>query len=184
MRILVIAFLFLLPELTAAWSSSPLTSSKAASLRRQLATASLLLGVSAVPQAQAAMAPSSWDPNVQIETLIAPKADAKSPKVGDMVAVRFRGSFNGNTFDDTFKTDQPYFYRTGVGLILKGLDDTIVNMKEGEKVAVSFGGDLAFPNGKPSSPGKPRIPAGATLSYEVLLEALPGQGDPDALILD
>ena len=59
-----------------------------------------------------------------------------------------------------------------------------MHMKEGERLTVQFGGDLSFPNGKPSSPGKPRIPPGARLDYEVLLESLPGQGDPDALILD
>ena len=143
----------------------------------------LILGGDLSP-AVAALAPSSWDPNVQVEVLTKPAADAKSPKVGDMTAIRFSGTFNGNTFDDTFKTDQPYFYRAGLGSIMKGVDDAVIHLKVGEKVALRFGGDLSFPNGKPSSPGKPRIPAGAVVDYVVELESLPGQGDPDALILD
>ena len=79
-----------------------------------------LVGLCTPTDVSAALAPSSWDKEILVETLVAPKADAKVPKVGDMVAVRFKASFNGNTFDDTFKSDQPYFYRTGVGLILKG----------------------------------------------------------------
>lgn len=131
-----------------------------------------------------AASPATWDSNVMVERIKEPSKDAEGPKVGEMVAIRFTGSYNGNTFDDTFKTDQPYFYRAGVGLIVKGLDDAIVNMKVGEKLGLTFSGDLGFANGKPSSPGKPRIPPGATIQYVVELVDLPGKGDPDALILD
>jgi hypothetical protein len=50
-------------------------------------------------------------------------------------------------------------------------------MHVGDRLKVEFGGDLSFPNGKPSSPGKPRIPAGGYLKYEVELEDLPGKGE-------
>lgn len=54
-----------------------------------------------------------------------------------------------------------------MGLILKGLDDAVTHLHMGERVRLQFGGDLSFPNGKPSSPGKPRIPPRATVDYEV-----------------
>jgi len=98
------------------------TTTNAAAVLTRTCLAGLLglVGLCTPTDVSAALAPSSWDKEILVETLVAPKADAKVPKVGDMVAVRFKASFNGNTFDDTFKSDQPYFYRTGVGLILKG----------------------------------------------------------------
>ena len=61
---------------------------------------------------------------------------------------------------------------------MKGLDDTVVNMKVGDKWKVSFEGlELSFPNGIKSAPGRPRIPAGAELDYEVEVVNLPGTGD-------
>jgi hypothetical protein len=39
--------------------------------------------------------------------------------VGDLVAIRFRGSYKGNTFDDLFATESPYFYRCGSPVVLK-----------------------------------------------------------------
>jgi len=83
------------------------------------------------------------------------------PQRGEIVGIRFLGSYQGNVFDDTFKSEQPYLFRVGVGSVVKGLDETVLQMKLGQKIKVSFSGEYSFPNGKPSSPGKPRIPPGA-----------------------
>jgi hypothetical protein len=40
-------------------------------------------------------------------------------QVGDLVAIRFKGSYNDFAFDDIFATPEPYFYRAGSELILK-----------------------------------------------------------------
>ena len=61
---------------------------------------------------------------------------------------------------------------------MKGLDDAIPNMHEGEKLHLQFGGDLAFGSkGRPSAPGKPRIPPNAVIDYVVQLVQVPGTGD-------
>ena len=57
------------------------------------------------------LVPAPWSAGVQYEVIKQAPADALQPKVGDLVAIRFRGSYKGNDFDDTFKTEQPYFYR-------------------------------------------------------------------------
>jgi len=57
------------------------------------------------------MVPAPWSSDVQYEVLKQSPKDALQPKVGDLVAIRFKGSYKGSDFDDTFKTDQPYFYR-------------------------------------------------------------------------
>jgi FKBP-type peptidyl-prolyl cis-trans isomerase len=88
------------------------------------------------------LSPAPWNKDIKYEVIQSGKGD--QPKVGDLVAVRFKGSYKGNVFDDTFSTDQPYFYRAGVGLILPGVDETIVNMHVGDKFKLNFGGELGF----------------------------------------
>lgn len=77
--------------------------------------------------ANADFSASPWNSNIQYE-IVKSFPDADQPKVGEIVAIRFKGEYKGNEFDNTFKTDAPYFYRCGVGLVVKGVDDTVVNM--------------------------------------------------------
>jgi len=41
-----------------------------------------------------------------------------TPKVGELVAVRFTGSYKGQVFDDLFKTAEPLYFRAGVGTVV------------------------------------------------------------------
>lgn len=41
------------------------------------------------------------------------------PELGDLVGIRFKGSYNGVVFDNLFNEPAPYFYRVGSGTILK-----------------------------------------------------------------
>jgi len=118
--------------------------------------------------------PSAWNPKILVETLKKPTGDV-AVKVGENVGIRFRASYKGQTIDDTFKTEQPYLFRAGVGLVVPGLDETVVQMKLGERLHVQFPGELGFGDkGIKSSPGKPRIPPNAELDYEVELVEMPG----------
>jgi FKBP-type peptidyl-prolyl cis-trans isomerase len=122
------------------------------------------------------LAPAPWDSNIKYEVIKKGQTD-KKVKVGEIAVIRFKGSYKGSAFDDTFSTDQPYFYRAGVGLIVKGLDDSVVQMNVGDRWRLAFGGSYAFEKGKPSAPGKPRIPPNADIEYEVELEDIPGIAD-------
>lgn len=144
-----------------------------------LAVALGLGAVGPMQLAHAEKAPSSWNSNIKVEVLKkGMTGDENKPKAGDLVEVRFKGAYKGNEFDNTYKTELPYTYRAGVGTVLPGLDETVVNMHVGDTLAVTFGGDLGFgQKGRPSAPGKPRIPPNAEVDYEVTLERLPGKGD-------
>uniref|UniRef100_A0A7S0LWQ9 peptidylprolyl isomerase n=1 Tax=Cryptomonas curvata TaxID=233186 RepID=A0A7S0LWQ9_9CRYP len=97
------------------------------------------------------------------------------PKIGDLVAIRFKGSFNGKEFDNCFNTANSYYYRVGSDSILRGLDLAVQNMRVGDLWKLTVPANLAFgEKGTKASAGKPRIPGGASLEYEVLLETLPG----------
>ena len=39
--------------------------------------------------------------------------------VGDLVAVRFKGSYKGNVFDDILSAPEPYYFRVGTERLLK-----------------------------------------------------------------
>lgn len=124
--------------------------------------------------ARAEFKQSSWNSGVQYE-VVKSNPTGDMAKVGELAAIRFKGSYKGTEFDNTFATSEPYYYRAGVGGILKGLDETIMNMHVGEVYKLKFGGDLAFgEKGKPSAPGKPRIPPNAEIEYEVEFTELPG----------
>jgi hypothetical protein len=50
-------------------------------------------------------------------------------------------------------------------------------MHVGDRWHLVFDGENAFKDGRPSAPGIPRIPPGAPLDYEILLEDLPGTAE-------
>jgi len=124
--------------------------------------------------ADGGLQPAPWNDKIQYEVIKA-SDNPLQPKVGENVAIRFRGTFKGVEFDNTLTAEQPYLYRAGIGLLLKGIDESVVNMHVGDKYHLVFGGDLAFgQKGRPSAPGKPRIPPMATLEYDVELVSIPG----------
>ena len=151
---------------------------KLSSWKRTIAsvTAGLSLVISNVHEVKADLKPTPWDDKVSYEVLKSNPSGLK-PKIGEMVAIRFKGSYKGTEFDNTFNSAEPYFYRAGVGLIVKGLDDSIPNMHVGDRFKLVFSGDRAFEKGKPSAPGKPRLPPGGEIEYEVELTELPGAAE-------
>jgi len=100
------------------------------------------------------------------------------PKVGDLVAIRFSASYKGKEFDNCFKTPNSYYFRVGVESVIKGLDVAVLNMRVGDKWALTIPGNLAFgEKGVKASAGKPKIPGNATIDYVVFLETFPGAED-------
>ena len=118
--------------------------------------------------------PSPWDSKLEY-SIVKNGPPGDIAKTGENVAIRFKGTYNSIVFDDIFSSAEPYYYRAGVGGILKGMDDAVLHMKVGDRWKLKFSGDLSFEKMKPSSPGKPRIPAGAPVEYEVELVEIPGR---------
>jgi len=179
MRSLTISILLVLLVLNIVIVSSLKLNNISSSWKRSIASLSIGLSVITsgnILHANADMKPAPWDDKVQYE-LLKSNPSAPQPKVGEMVAIRFKGSYKGVEFDNTFQTSDPYFYRAGVGLIIKGLDDAIPTMHVGDRVSLKFSGDRSFEKGKASSPGKPRIPPGAEVEYEVELTELPSAAE-------
>lgn len=111
---------------------------------------------------------------VQIEEVKA--GTSVAPVIGDLVGIRFKGSFNGIVFDDIFETKEPYFYRVGSESILQGIDEVVQKMTLGQVVNATIPPEKAFGNkGRRASPGKPSIPANSTVFYTIELSTIPGK---------
>jgi len=92
------------------------------------------------------------------------------PNKGDSVTVRFKGSLqsNGQVFQDNTnnKKDQALTFKVGVGKVVKGLDEAITTMSEGEKARIVIPAEHAY--GKKGKAGV--IPPNETLIFEIDVE--------------
>lgn len=86
-----------------------------------------------------------------------------SPQASDTVTVNYRGTFvNGNEFDSSYKRNQPaQFPLSGV---IPCWTEGVQKMKVGGKAVLVCPSDLAYGDG-----GRPSIPGGATLIFEIEL---------------
>ncbi|WP_245539725.1 peptidylprolyl isomerase [Riemerella columbina] len=94
------------------------------------------------------------------------ETDGKAPKAGDSVAVHYAGRLvNGQEFDNSFKRGEPIEFPVGMGRVIKGWDEGIMLLKEGEKATLLIPSDLAY--GARGAGGV--IPPNATLIFDVEL---------------
>lgn len=55
------------------------------------------------------------------------------PKIGDTVTVHYIGKLeNGNVFDSSHKRGRPFQFKIGVGQVIRGWDEGVMNMKLGQ----------------------------------------------------
>jgi FKBP-type peptidyl-prolyl cis-trans isomerase len=96
----------------------------------------------------------------------------KKIEPGDTITINYEGRFlNGKFFDSTVKRSQPFQFVYGTEWqVVKGLEEAIGMMKEGEKSLVILPSDLAF-GSEGSSTGM--IPPFTSLIFEVeILEVI------------
>eukprot|EP00429_Kryptoperidinium_foliaceum_P053840 CAMPEP_0176080660 /NCGR_PEP_ID=MMETSP0120_2-20121206/40347_1 /TAXON_ID=160619 /ORGANISM="Kryptoperidinium foliaceum, Strain CCMP 1326" /LENGTH=182 /DNA_ID=CAMNT_0017414427 /DNA_START=37 /DNA_END=585 /DNA_ORIENTATION=+ len=109
--------------------------------------------------------------------------DGPKPEIGELIAIRFKAFCGSNQIDDIFDTPEPYYTRLGSGALLKGVELTLPEMRVGDRWKLEIPGELAFgKKGRPASAGKPRIPADATIIFEVEIVGLPGK-EPELIEL-
>jgi len=67
--------------------------------------------------------------------------------------------------------------------LLKGVEQTLPQMRVGDRWVLTIPGSLAFGSkGRPASAGKPRIPADSTVVFDVEMVGLPGK-EPELIEL-
>ncbi len=92
--------------------------------------------------------------------------EGKAPKAGDLVSVHYAGKLtNGQEFDNSFKRGEPIEIPIGVGQVIKGWDEGIQLLKEGEAATLLIPSELGY--GTRGAGGV--IPSNAWLIFDVEL---------------
>ena len=91
-------------------------------------------------------------------------------KAGDRLSMHYTGTLHadGSEFDSSITRKEPFVFTLGTGQVIKGWDQGLLNMCVGEKRKLVIPSDLGY--GSRGAP--PKIPADATLVFEVELLAI------------
>ena len=99
------------------------------------------------------------------------------PDIGQHVSVRYSGYLaDGTLFDSSYLRDGAFQFQVGVGQVIKGWDETVLDMRPGERRTVMIPPDLAY--GSDGAGGI--IPPNSTLRFDIELTEV-GQSDEDQL---
>jgi len=97
---------------------------------------------------------------------IAPGDGTNFPKKGDTVTIHYVGTLlDGSKFDSSRDRGSPFVTVIGVGKVIKGWDEGVLQLSVGEKATLTATPDYAY--GSRGFP--PVIPPNSTLKFEVEL---------------
>lgn len=110
---------------------------------------------------------------LQYTVMHKPEAGAKSPMKGTKITAHYTGYLydatkadkKGKKFDSSVDRNQPFQFVLGIGQVIRGWDEALSDMKEGEKRCLILPADLAYG----SRGAGASIPPNATLVFEVEL---------------
>ncbi|XP_030373695.1 peptidyl-prolyl cis-trans isomerase FKBP2 [Scaptodrosophila lebanonensis] len=97
----------------------------------------------------------------------------RKSKNGDLVHVHYKGSLqDGTEFDSSYKRGTPFSFTLGSKQVIKGWDQGILGMCEGERRMLVIPPELGY--GTSGAGGK--IPPNAVLSFDVELVKIESRG--------
>ncbi|XP_065178434.1 uncharacterized protein LOC135809092 [Sycon ciliatum] len=115
------------------------------------------------------------DDGLVIDTLFKPEDCGEVSKSGDSLGMNYKGTLasNGEVFDES-RPGSPFTFTIGAGQVIQGWDRGLLDMCVGEKRKLTIPPALGY-----GDQGAGKIPAGATLIFEVELLSL-NEAAPDA----
>eukprot|EP00754_Rhynchopus_humris_P046331 Rhum_TRINITY_DN5846_c0_g1::Rhum_TRINITY_DN5846_c0_g1_i1::g.18596::m.18596/K09568/FKBP1; FK506-binding protein 1 len=100
------------------------------------------------------------------KTTITPGDGQNFPKAGDRLSMHYTGTLtDGKKFDSSVDRGQPFQFQIGVGQVIKGWDEGVIQMSLGEKATLNITADYGY--GARGAGGV--IPPNADLVFEVEL---------------
>ena len=102
-----------------------------------------------------------------IRYIIEKQGSGRKPPSGSAVKVHYTGKLlNGTVFDSSYSRGEPLNFPAGAGRVIKGWDETVLDMQVGEKRLVVIPPELAYGN---REVGGGAIPANSFLVFEMEL---------------
>ncbi|MSP55410.1 MAG: FKBP-type peptidyl-prolyl cis-trans isomerase [Myxococcales bacterium] len=118
----------------------------------------------ATPSDVHALKPTT-SPNGLVYYVLQPGTGAQ-PKAGETVKVQYTGWLtDGTRFDSSLDRGEPFSFRVGVGQVIKGWDEAVLDMRVGEKRQIRVPSTLGY--GANGAGGV--IPPNAILIFDVEL---------------
>jgi len=104
---------------------------------------------------------------LNIEKVVEVNDCDKRSKRGDLLSMHYTGTLekDGSKFDSSLDRGEPFQFQIGVGQVIKGWDEGLIDMCVGEKRKLTIPADKGY--GDKGAGDK--IPPGATLVFEVEL---------------
>lgn len=87
----------------------------------------------------------SPQPPAGLQVTVLKQGDGDVIEPGDQIAAHYLGQvWNGDVFDNSFDRGQPLVFQVGVGMVIRGWDDGLVDQRVGSRVLLSIPAELGY----------------------------------------